>query len=57
MNDPSSVTLAELSQRRGVPLVDALKAAMALGLTKTPTQPLTAEDADLVEKLLRLDRS
>jgi len=40
-----------------VPLVDALKAAMALGLTKTPTQPLTAEDADLVEKLLRLDRS
>ena len=57
IGDRNPMTLVQLSQRLGVPLVDVVRAAMALGVSTTATQPLAAKDVDLVEKLLRLDQA
>ncbi len=48
------MTLAELSQRHGLPLSDAETAARQLDLSAAPTKLLTAEEVDLVRITLGL---
>jgi type III secretory pathway component EscU len=54
--DANVLTITALAEKLGVPVPDVAKAARSLALTNTVTQPWTAEDAALVEQLVRLDR-
>ncbi len=54
--DPTTdepITTRALSVRLGVPMQRVIVAVMRLGVMKTATQPLTAEEVEYVEKLLR----
>jgi hypothetical protein len=48
-------TLPELADQLGVPLLDVVRAAMSLGVRRTATEPLTAEEGRMVMDLVRLD--
>jgi hypothetical protein len=50
------MTIDELSQRHGVAVASLVDAALALGLSGTTAEPLSAEDVYAIEAQLGLDR-